>query len=131
VTTADLSQQFADVAGPFFVVAEIERRLRRIINRTFNADDVRAAANPADSSRRPESADRLTLGECGRLLQQPANWARLKWQVDRDVFIEGLEGVSRTRNEIMHFSPDPLEPAQIVDLNSFAKWLRTLDPDIT
>lgn len=129
VTTADLSQQFADLAGPFFVVAEIERRLRRIINRTFDADDVRAAANPADPSRRPESADQLTLGECSRLLQVPTKWQRLRWQVDRDVFIEGLEGVSRTRNEIMHFSPDPLDQAQIVELISFAKWLRTLDPD--
>jgi len=129
VTTADLSQQFADLAGPFFVLAEIERRLRRIIDRTFSADDLRAAADPADSSRQPESADHLTIGECVRLLERPTNWARLKWQVDRVVFIEALDGVRRTRNEIMHFSPDPLEPVQITELNSFAKWLRTLDPD--
>lgn len=128
ITTADLSQQFADLAGPFFVLAEIERRLRRIIDRTFTVEEIRSAANPADGARHPQAAHHLTLGECHRMLQQPDNWSRLKWQVDRDVFSEALDGVRITRNEIMHFSPDPLDTSQLDELNAFARWLRVLDP---
>lgn len=129
VTTADLSQQFADLANPFFLLAEIERRLRRRINSQFPKDQISSAKNPQDTQRQVNSADDLTLGECVRLLDEPDNWELLEWKLDRQVFIEALNDVRSVRNEVMHFSPDPLEPRQLSQLDNFVRWLRKLEPD--
>jgi predicted transcriptional regulator len=129
VTTADLSQKFADLANPYFVLSEIERRLRRSIDTWFTRDQIAAAKDPRDTRREVKSADNLTLGESNRLLSEPDNWKQLGWRLDRRVFIEALEEVLAVRNEVMHFSPDPLEPKQLAGLDNFVRWLRKLEPD--
>jgi hypothetical protein len=129
VTTADLSNQFLILAKPFFVLAEIERRLRRIVDRAFESDELQSVMDPADAGRHVKSAEDLTLGEYVRLLEDPARWPRLGWALDRKVFIEGLHQVRETRNDIMHFSPDPLDDEQITTIENFLKWLRKLSPE--
>jgi CBS domain-containing protein len=127
VTTADLSEQFATLASPFLLLAEIERRLRRIIGRSFASDDLGAVADPTDTGREVSSPDDLTLGEYVRLLEFDQRWAKLGWALDRKVFILHLQEVRSIRNEVMHFSPDPPGKAQINKLESFLKWIRRLD----
>jgi restriction system protein len=126
VTTADLSDQFAILAKPFFVLAEIERRLRRIVDGAFQSEELQAVVDPADATRQVKSAEDLTLGEYVRLLEDPERWRRLGWALDRKIFIEGLQQVRAIRNDVMHFSPDPLDSDQIVALENFVKWLRRL-----
>lgn len=130
VTTADLSLQFSQLTSPFFLVGEIERRLRHLIDEVFSTDDLHDALGPRDDGKgkEVESARHLTIGEYIRLLQNPARWSQLSWGLDRQVFIEALDRVRLARNEIMHFSPDPLEPGEIDHLQKFLKWLRWLDP---
>jgi hypothetical protein len=125
VTTADLSHQFAILAKPFFILAEIERRLRRIVDGAFDSEELQAVVDPADA-RQVKSAEDLTLGEYVRLLEDPERWPRLGWALDRKVFIGGLHQVRITRNDVMHFSPDPLDMDQVVALENFVKWLRKL-----
>ena len=127
VTTADLSEQFATLASPFLLLAEIERRLRRIIGRTFTTEDLAAVVDPNDTGREVSSPDDLTLGEYVRLLENGERWAKLGWALDRRVFIEDLQEVRSIRNDVMHFSPDPPGQAQINRLTSFLRWLRALD----
>jgi restriction system protein len=129
VTTADLSNQFATLAKPFFMLAEIERRLRRIIDGAFTSEELREFVDPSDTSRQVKSAADLTIGEYVRLLERPDCWMRLRWALDRKEFIEAMQEVRGTRNEVMHFSPDPLDDDQIVQLGNFLKWLRKLDPE--
>jgi hypothetical protein len=129
VTTADLSYQFAILATPFFMLAEIERRLRRIIDGAFTSDELRNFVDPSNASRPVHSANNLTMGEYVRLLEQPDRWLRLKWSLDRKEFVEALDGVRGVRNEVMHFSPDPLDDDQIRQLEDFLRWLRKLDPE--
>jgi len=129
VTTADLSLQFATLANPFFLLAEIERRLRRIIGLTFNAEELAEVVDPADAERTVRSADDLTLGEYVRLIEKPDYWKRLSWALDRKVFIDAMQEVRRIRNDVMHFSPDPLDDRQLGQLENFLKWLRKLDPN--
>ncbi len=128
VTTADISLLFATLAKPFFVLAEIERRLRRLIDQHFGAEDLDAIVDPADSKRSATRASDLTLGESTRLLEDPARWARLDLNIDRRIFIEALEDIRQIRNEVLHFSPDPLDDDQIQKTELFLKWLRKLDP---
>lgn len=127
VTTADLSEQFATLASPFLLLAEIERRLRRIIGRTFTGEDLAAVVDPADQGRAVSSPDDLTLGEYVRLLENGERWTKLQWALDRKVFMQHLTEVRTIRNDVMHFSPDPPEPKQISKLETFLKWIRRLD----
>lgn len=129
VTTADLSAEFATLAGPFFLVGEAERRLRRAVDRRFDPDELAAVRDSADSKREVKSAEDLTIGEHQRLLEDPDNWARMGWAVDRKIFLDALDTVRSLRNEVMHFSPDPIEPERLGELRNFIKWLSMLEQD--
>jgi predicted transcriptional regulator len=129
ITTTDLSQQFADLATPYFILGEIEQRLRRKIDEEFSGEEIASTKNEDDPAREIKSAADLTLGECARLLEVPAHWERVGWKVTRTIFIELLHKVRDVRNEVMHFSPDPLEPTQLADLKDLVRWLRKLEPD--
>ncbi len=128
VTTADLSEQFATLANPFFLIAEIERRLRLILTRHFTAEDLADAIDPEDSERDVTSPDSLTLGEVARLLENPEHWGRLEWPLERKEFIAALHAVREIRNDVMHFSPDPLSDDQLQALHNLLAWLRVMEP---
>jgi CBS domain-containing protein len=128
VTTADLSVQFRTLAGPFLVIGEIERRLRLTLSNHFNVVELAQVQDPADTSRTIDSVNDLTLGETLRVLENPANWDRLNWPVDRAEFIHALNDVKSIRNEVMHFSPDPLSNDQEEALTNFVGWLRAMEP---
>lgn len=110
------------------MLSEIERQLRDIIDRHFSGDELAAAVDPEDEHRSVESADHLTFGEYIRLLEFPDHWQRLGWNISRKVFIEALAEIRQIRNEVMHFSPDPIAPLDIDKLNKFSQWLRKLRP---
>lgn len=129
ITTTDLSQQFTDLATPYFLLGEIEQRLRRKIDEKFSNAEIASAKDDSDPDREVTCAADLTLGECARLFEVPANWEQAGWKVTRTIFIGLLHKVREVRNEIMHFSPDPLEPAQLADLNDLVRWLRKLEPN--
>jgi CBS domain-containing protein len=128
VTTADLSLQFATLAGPFLLIGEIERRLRQTLATRFTVVDFAVVRDPAGTNRTIDSANDLTLGETLRLIENPSNWDQLCWPVERSEFINALNDVKDIRNEVMHFSPDPLSEAQKRSLLNFAGWLRAMDP---
>jgi CBS domain-containing protein len=127
VTTADLSLQFATLAGPFLLIGEIERRLRQVLAARFPASELAGLGDPADSDRTIESASDLTLGETLRFVENPEHWDRLGWPVQRSEFISGLNEVKDIRNEVMHFSPDPLSKEQEDALSNFVRWLRAME----
>lgn len=124
ITTADLSERFAMLAGPFLLISEIERRVRRHIDKVCSLEDIRAAS----SKNRLQSVHGLTFGNCRYVLMNTGIWDRLGWDVDHGLFLEDLKEVNKIRNEVMHFRPEPLTPSQMETLENFAKWLRRLDP---
>jgi CBS domain-containing protein len=125
ITTADLSERFGQLAQPFLALEELEKRLRIIIDHHFSMDQIEAAVDPGDQ-RTIDTVDDLTLGEVQRLLESPDNFERLGWPVDRKVFVKALQGVCQIRNDLVHFSPDPLEEPQMNLLYGFVRWLRML-----
>ena len=128
LTTADLSDEFARLATPFFLIGEIERRLRRAADRIFSPAELREIRDPNDSTRDVASAEDLTIGEYVRLFEYPERWDKTGWQVDRKIFIEALNQARELRNDVLHFSPDPLDEDQLDELRRFIRWLRILDP---
>ena len=61
-----------------------------------------------------------------RLLEEESRWKRLGLEVDRAEFCKGLERVRDLRNDVMHFDPGGLEPADLEFLDEFAGFLRQL-----
>lgn len=128
VTMADLSLEFSNLARPYFMLGEIERRLRRILDETMPSAVLEAAVAPSDSGRSVQSAQDLTFGEYVRILENPTNWALLRWTIDRSTFVGALDEVKDLRNDVMHFSPDPFGEDELAVLRNFIRWLRVLDP---
>ena len=103
VTTADLTDQFRDLTTPFFQLGEIERRLRRCIDRAFSTDDLRAATG----NKKVGSADDLTFGQYVRLLSDESRWQRMDWEwADCKTFIGYLDAARVVRNRVMHFGEE-------------------------
>ena len=125
VTAADLTLQFGTISRPFVLIEEVERRLRRRVDEQVPLDSIKAAGrNP----NKVESAADLTLGNYERLLAKDDNFSRLGWPLDETLFIARLSAVRKTRNELMHFSPDPLADAQLAEIEGFLNILRHVDP---
>lgn len=129
VTTTDLSAAFERLAGPFLLVGDVERRLRRVIKATFKLPELQAVHGPNETSRTIESVENMTAGEYVWLLDNPERWAKLGWEVDRQVFVRSLHAYRELRNEVMHFSPDPLDEPKVVLVRNLLVWLRTAVPD--
>lgn len=127
VSTADLSEEFAALAKPFFLIGEIERRIRQALEYAFEEGELRAVRSDTKSSTRTvESASDLTLGECVHLLEKQSRWSKLGWGADRAIFIETFHEVREIRNDVMHFSPDPISDEDVQLLQNFIKWLQSL-----
>lgn len=131
VTTTDLSAAFERLAGPFLLVGDVERRLRRLINGVFTLPELQAVQAPGDGGRCIESVENMTAGEYIRLLDNPSRWEKLGWEVDRQVFVRSLQAYRELRNEVMHFSPDPLEETKLALVRNLLVWLRSAVPDTT
>lgn len=123
VTNADISLQFGTLAEPFLLLGDIENALRCLIERSFKANELKAAVDPTDENRRVESVNDLTFGEYLRLVEKPENWDRLGLALDRAEVVKNLERIREIRNDVMHFDPDPLDEASIHLLRSFSKFL--------
>jgi len=119
VTVSDLSMLFGEQLEPFVLAGEVEAGLRRMMERAG------LLAGPAGSAV-STGASEWTLGSMQRELDRPETWERLALTLDKQEFIRCLGEVRRTRNELMHFSPDPFDPRGITQLRDFARFLREI-----
>jgi restriction system protein len=127
VTAADLTRQFGNLARPFVLIEEAENRLRRRAGEVFTAAELRAASAPGQRSRINTAAD-LTLGTYMHLMRPRENWAKVQWNIDHEYFLDRLQEVVEVRNELMHFTPDPLSAEQYATVEGLLEILRTVDP---
>jgi CBS domain-containing protein len=128
VTASDVSRQFHALAKPFLVLGRIESNLRRIIDATFDLETIRSAVHDADPQRKQnvKTAADLTFGEYKRLLENDANWSKLKFFACRETFCKALDEVRDRRNDIMHFHPDALQQSDYEPLEKFNQLLETI-----
>ncbi|WP_158712227.1 CBS domain-containing protein [Streptomyces sp. NRRL F-5135] len=129
ITAADLTVQFGTRVRPFVLIEEIEQRLRRTADVHFTLAELRAAAPPRQRNNGSvQSAADLSFGAYKHLLKEPADWARLRWDVDHELFLDWLEQCRNFRNDLMHFSPDELTGEQLAPVEGLLALLRSLDP---
>jgi CBS domain-containing protein len=107
VTAADITTEFGALAQPFFLVGDIERRLRDCLRRSpLSVADYAAARIDTETTRVVEGPEDLNMGEVQRLLESPGVWDKIGWTSDRKVFLERLNEIREIRNSLMHFSSD-------------------------
>lgn len=128
ITAADVTVEFDSLASPFFLIGEIERRLRVVVDEHFKGDELGDFRDPSDPSRLVEGADNLSLGEIGRLLERPGTWERLNWRADRATFIDFLGQVKAVRNRLMHFSPDLPSVDEVTQMRNLLSFLKAVTP---
>ena len=127
VTAADLTRQFGNVARPFVLIEEAENRLRRRADEVYSLDELLAAVSGSQRARVHKASD-LTFGNYVYLMKPEENWAKLDWDLDHEFFIERLAEVRDVRNELMHFTPDPLSNEQYAAVEGLLEMLRAVDP---
>ncbi|HLB75164.1 MAG TPA: CBS domain-containing protein [Sedimentisphaerales bacterium] len=113
VTGYDISKQFRQLAEPFLLLADIESHIRYLISKAFTLPQLQQAKDPDDQDRSITDVRDMTFGEYVRLLQNEDNWARLNMKIDRKTFTGWLEKIRDIRNDVMHFDPDPMDPADL------------------
>ncbi|MDG9701905.1 CBS domain-containing protein [Streptomyces sp. DH37] len=141
VTAADITERFDDTARPFFLVGEIEYRLRKCLGAKLGEEAVKAVQTREKTGRITD----LMFGDYVKLLDgdqrnkqghrkeaacaaADGNWAALGWAgvVDRVEFVRQLDRVRGIRNKIAHFDPQPLPPGKNEELRQFVTLLRQL-----
>ncbi|GHJ36011.1 CBS domain-containing protein [Streptomyces sp. TS71-3] len=141
VTATDITERFDVTAWPFFVIGEIEFRLRKCLGAKLNGDAIRAVQQ--DDRRTGDIAD-VMFGQYVMLLDgdqrtrrghrkealcaaADQNWQALGWTgVNRVQFVHQLDRVRSIRNQIAHFDPVPLSPQRSEELRQFVGLLRQL-----
>lgn len=123
VTAADLALQFEQLAHPFLLIGEIELHLRNLVRGRFTVEEFAAAAIGEKEVTGP---DDLTFGDYCHLLEREESWSKLHLNIDRKEFIQRLERIRNIRNDVMHFSPDGVEPEDVEHLERLASLFREL-----
>lgn len=124
VTTADVGELFAERTRPFLLIGEIDQRLRDLIRQRFLLKDIQTLCNKSPVPRTLKSFDDLTMGNYVQVLGSPPHWDKLGWPLDRKVVLTKLGEVQETRNDVMHFNPDPIDPSRLSALNGLVELLR-------
>jgi restriction system protein len=129
VTVADLAEEFENRARPFFLLGDIERRLRRMVDRVpleMLPSETQESGDRGNGG--PRSPEDMTIGDYQHLFERPAVWDMLAWRIDRVRFVHQLDQVRVIRNDVMHFSSDPFTREQAHVLRQFVRTLQVLDP---
>lgn len=126
VTTTDVSQQFRQLGEPFLLLGEIENHIRQLLDGCYTKAELEAVRDSADSEREINSVADLTFGEYLRLVENEERWEKLGLPLDRKVFIERLDEIRLTRNDVMHFDPDGIAEEDLHTLREFSAFLQTL-----
>lgn len=125
ITVEDLVKEFGRDRYPLVLLEEIELRLRDAVSRRCTDDDIKKSATKADS------LSRLTMGNYTYLLQDDNIWTKLAWSgVDRGILTDLVERCRVLRNELMHYSPDPINEKALADIEGALRVIRTLTPEL-
>lgn len=123
VTSADLSRRFVDEHRPIVLLDEIERRLGNRITSRCSVEEMKLAGVSI-------RGHGLTFGNYVKALELPPLWKQLAWSgLDQMEFAGQMRRVRDIRNQLMHFSPDPITDEEVDLLEKTARVLRLVTSD--
>jgi restriction system protein len=122
VTSADLTSRFGEVAKPFTMIEECERRLHRRVKAKVSPDIIAAATH-----NRHKNADTLTFGAYAHVIKEEKHFQLLDWPLDHLEFVRQIRDVADIRNKMMHFSPDPIPTDEWGAIDGLLAMLHAVD----
>lgn len=123
VTAADLTQKFGDDQAPLIQLDEIEKRLGRHVRAHCSDQEL------LDNDIRVPHTGK-TLGTYVLALKRQPLWDKLGWRgVDQEMMHALMDRVRMIRNDVMHFSPDPITSQELDTLASAMRMLRLITED--
>lgn len=125
ITITDIAEDYYSKSGPFMVLGQIEFCIRELIGDKFTADELKEVKF-GDDEREVNSVADLTFSEYIQLMRKGDNWSKLGINVDKGEFTNNLDRIREIRNEVMHFSSEPLTAEDIEQLQSTLKFLKHL-----
>ena len=123
VTSADFAAELNQHTYAFICIRTIEMLVRKKLHPQVLLADL-AGLEEHSRARLNSDPALLTFGENIRLLEHDQIWARLNVIVDRTEVTQRLHDIREVRNEVMHFSPDPLDDDQKKSLKQMEDFLR-------
>jgi CBS domain-containing protein len=107
VTASDVAAAYGAMAAPFFLIGELDQRLRQLLASSIEFPEVQGLCDP-EGNRSIKGFNDLSIGDYQRVLENKEAWERVGWSLDRKIFIERLDEIRQIRNDLMHFNPEPL-----------------------
>ena len=127
ITAADVADEFNALASPFFLLGEVERRLRLVVAGRFEPTELSKYRDPSDD-REIQGVDDLSLGDITYFIERLDAWERLEWGVDRVALVDALHEVRVVRNRLMHFSPDHPTTEEVAQMQHLLGFLKLVTP---
>jgi hypothetical protein len=124
VTAADLGKLFAERAETFLMLGEIDQRLRDLIRQRLPLEAIARHCRRSDEDSAVRSFDDLTMGDYQAILEDPQCWDAIGWPLDRSEVRKVVNTVREVRNDVVHFSPDPVEPERTAMVRGLLSLLR-------
>lgn len=119
VTRSDIAGEFNNLAAPFLLIGEIERRIRWLIACRLEESDYLGS----DDAPIAKTVSDLSLGEMQRVLESEPHWQTIGLPYDRATLIKELDQIRLFRNRLMHFR-EPLQPEEIKQIRAVTELLR-------
>lgn len=126
VTASDIAEEFKKHAEAFFLIEEIEKQIRYLL-KDCKIDELLICLDPEKLGKEVKDIYDLSFGHYAVALERDAFFEKLNLCIEKSVFVKGLHDVRLIRNDVMHFSPDPMSPEDIEKLRTFARFLMDLN----
>jgi Uncharacterized conserved protein len=123
VTASDLTQRFGEIAKPFSMIEDCERRLQRRVKERISPEIIKS-----ETKKRYHDADSLTFGAYPYVLERREIFILLGWPLDHKQFVDQIREVAAIRNKMMHFSPDPIPNSEWGAIDGLLAMLYAVDP---
>ncbi len=119
VTSEDLSARFSADRLPLMYIEEIEMQLREAVRSNLTTERIRSfGVKISDDTE-------MTLGGYPFLIREDELWNALPFSfLDRDLILEEVTFARDIRNNLSHFSADPLPDNTLNRLESLLRMLR-------
>lgn len=132
LTSYDVVHLFKEMAGHFLQIAEIERRIRSIIEKVLNTPELlsRAINIALDQlgESRPKTLEDMTLDNCRLLIVSKQNWPNFEPVFsDKQATNIRLTKLRNMRNDLFHFRLDTLDAGQKDFLEQSRYWIQKLE----
>lgn len=128
VTAINIAEQFTLQFEPFFLIEQIERIIRHMLEKSGESiEGMKSFLKDDFHTKEIESISDLTFGQYIKIMENKEFYNKLNIAAERKLLIEYLDKTRMIRNEIMHFATDGISNEDKMHLRKVANFLFELN----